>query len=158
MNRHLAADVPDVAGHLFGRDRISLAPARAALGEAFGPTCFYCGTRLVQGSPVDHVLPWSRIGIDGLANLVLACGRCNSSKLHALPALDLVDRALSRERLVLEQIAESIAWPTQYDRVVAAARGLYRGQPAGTPTWAGPARSTYLDLTAAPHWLAGSPD
>ncbi len=33
-------------------------------------------------NPVDHLLPWSRLGIDGLANLVLACGRCNSSKLH----------------------------------------------------------------------------
>ncbi len=40
MNRFLDADVPDVAGHLFGRDRISLAPARAALKEAFLPTCF----------------------------------------------------------------------------------------------------------------------
>jgi 5-methylcytosine-specific restriction endonuclease McrA len=156
MNRHLHADVPDVAGHLFGRDRISLAPARAALREAFGPTCFYCRAGLAEGSPVDHVLPWSRIGIDGLANLVLACGRCNSSKLHALPALDLVDRAVSREREVLEQIADTIAWPTQYDRVLAAARGLYRGQPLGTPTWAGPGRSTYLDLARAPLWLAGS--
>lgn len=153
MNRHLDADVPDVAGHLFGRDRISLAPARAALKEAFGPTCFYCGTKLAEGSPVDHVLPWSRIGIDGLANLVLACGRCNGSKLHALPALELVDRALAREREVLEQIADRIAWPAQYDRVVAAARGLYRGQPTGTPTWAGPGRSAYLDLAVAPPWL-----
>jgi len=84
---------------------------------------------------------------------VLACGRCNGSKLHALPALELVDRALAREREVLEQIADRIAWPAQYDRVVAAARGLYRGQPAGTPTWAGPGRSAYLDLAVAPPWL-----
>lgn len=105
------------------------------------------------GDPVGHVLPWSRIGIDGLANLVLSCGRCNGSKLHALPALDLVDRALSRERTVLEQIAQEITWPTKYDRVLAAARGLYRGQPAGTPTWAGPGRSSYLTLETAPGWL-----
>lgn len=155
MNRHLTADVPDVAGHLFGRDRVSLAPARAAFKEAFGPTCFYCGARLAADNPVDHVLPRSRIGIDGLANLVLACGRCNGSKLHALPAVDLVDRALARDRLVLEEIADRIAWPTQYDRVLAAARGLYRGQPAGTPTWAGPGRSSYLSLDAAPAWLRG---
>lgn len=153
MNRFLDADVPDVAGHLFGRDRISLAPARAALKEAFPSTCFYCGSSLSADNPVDHVLPWSRIGIDGLANLVLACGRCNASKLHALPSLDLVDRALSRDRAVLERIADSIAWPTQYDRVVGAARGIYRGESQGTPTWAGPGRATYLDLATSPAWL-----
>lgn len=154
MNRSLGAEVPDVAGHLFGRGRVSLAPVRAAFQEAFGPTCFYCGTRLARNSPVDHVLPWSRLGIDGLANLVLACDRCNGNKLHALPSLVFMDRALARERIVLEQLAEAIAWPTQYERVVAAARGLYRGEPEGTPTWGGVASTTYLDLTQAPSWLS----
>jgi len=43
-NPHLTADVPDIAGHLFGRDRIALKPARDALVQAFGPICFYCRT------------------------------------------------------------------------------------------------------------------
>ncbi|MBY9076049.1 HNH endonuclease [Nocardioides sp. WL0053] len=153
MNRHLDANVPDVAGHLFGRDRTALAPARSALKEAFGARCFYCEVPLAANNPVDHVLPWSRLGIDGLANLVLACGRCNGSKLHALPSVELMDRALSREPAVLEQVAEAIAWPTQYDRVVAAARGVYRGEPAGSLTWAGPGRAVHLDLSSAPDWL-----
>lgn len=153
MNRFLDADVPDVAGHLFGRERISLAPARTALKDAFGATCFYCGAALAPDNPVDHVLPWSRLGIDGLANLVLACGRCNSSKLHALPSVELMDLALARDRAVLERIADSIEWPTQYDRVVAAARGVYRGEPEGTPMWAGVRRTTFLDLTVRPVWL-----
>ena len=131
MNRFLDEDVPDVAGHLFGRDRISLAPARTALKEAFGATCFYCSAALAADNPVDHVLPWSRLGIDGLANLVLACGRCNSSKLHALPSVELMDLALSRDRAVLEQVADSIEWPTQYDRVVAAARASTGASPRG---------------------------
>jgi HNH endonuclease len=153
MNKWLGENVPDVAGHLFGRDRISMAPARDALTEAFGPRCFYCDRRLSASSPVDHVLPWSRVGIDGLANLVLACPSCNGDKLHSLPALPLVDRALGRDRVVLEQIAERIEWPTQYERVISAARGLYLGQPQGSPTWAGLRKSVRLDLSFAVQWL-----
>ena len=154
MNRFLDSDVPDVAGHLFGRERISLEPARAAFKEAFGPRCFYCVALLPRGNPADHVLPWSRLGIDGLANLVLACQRCNSAKLHALPSIELMDRALSRDRATLEQISAAIIWPTQFDRVIAAARGVYSGEPSGSPTWAGPGHTTYLDLSIRPKWLA----
>lgn len=153
MNKWIEADVPDVAGHLFGRDRIALGPARDAMKEAFGPTCFYCGSRLATGNPVDHVLPWSRVGIDGLANLVLACRRCNADKLNSLPSLPLVDRALARDRQVLEQIGEQISWPTQFERVLAAARGLYRGEPEGSPTWDGYRRSMRLDVAYPSQWL-----
>jgi hypothetical protein len=55
--------------------------------------------------------------------------------------------------VVLEQIADLIEWPTQYDRVVSAARGLYLGQPEGTPTWAGPRTSARLDLSFPAVWL-----
>jgi len=153
MNRWLDADIPDVAGHLFGRDRLSLSPARAGLKEAFGPVCFYCGSRVPADNPVDHVLPWSRVGIDGIANLVLACRRCNGDKLHALPSLALMDRALARDRGILEQIADSIAWPTEYGRVLSAARGVYRGEPVGAPTWDGFRRSRQLDVVFPPDWL-----
>lgn len=152
LNKWLDAEVPDVAGHLFGRDRISLTPARMALKEAFGATCFYCTVPLPHDNPVDHVLPWSRVGIDGLANLVLACSRCNGDKRHALPSVGIVDRALSRDRQTLEQVADVISWPTQYDRVMAAARGIYRGQPEGTATWDGYQRSTRLDVVHS-SWL-----
>lgn len=153
MNRFLDSDVPDVAGHLFGRERISLEPARVALKEAFGPRCFYCGSALPRGNPVDHVLPWSRLGIDGLANLVLACQGCNTAKLHALPSIELMDRALSRDRATLEQVSAAIMWPTQFERVIAAAIGVYRGEPPGSPTWAGPGRTTCLDSASQSIWL-----
>ena len=74
-----------------------------------------------DNNPIDHVLPWSLVGIDGLSNLVLACARCNGDKRGALPALAIVDRVLERDRDVLEQIASEVQWPTQHDRVVAAA-------------------------------------
>lgn len=155
MNTFLDADVPDVAGHLFGRERTALAAVRAPFKDAFGPYCFYCGTHLPPDNPIDHVLPWSLVGIDGLANLVLACRRCNGDKSNALPAMPLVDRALADTRLsVLEDIASELQWPTQRYRVVAAARGVYRGQPTGVPTWSAYKRSERLDISFPPWWIS----
>lgn len=153
INKFLEADVPDVAGHLFGRERIALASVREPFKEAFGAHCFYCNTHLRPDNPVDHVLPWSMVGIDGLANLVLACTRCNGDKRNSLPAVDIVDRVLNRDRKMLEQIAIELEWPTQRDRVVAAASGLYRGQPSGVPTWSGYREITALDISYPPWWV-----
>lgn len=153
MNKFLDAEVPDVAGHLFGRERIPLAVVREPFKQVFGPHCFYCGTHLQRDNPVDHVLPWSLVGIDGLANLVLACEPCNTDKRNSLPALAIVDRVLERDSNVLEDIASEIQWPTQRNRVVAAARGLYRGQPAGIPTWSGYHSSTALDIGYPRWWI-----
>ena len=55
--------------------------------------------------------------------------------------------------LVMERIAAELSWPTKLDRVVAAARGLYRGQAAGTPLWTGYGSSTPVDMTWSPGWL-----
>lgn len=153
MNKFLDAEVPDVAGHLFGRERIAMTPVRAAFTDAFGPHCFYCGAHLPAGHPVDHVLPWSLVGIDGLANLVLACARCNGDKSGALPAIEIVDRVLERDAAVLEEIARSIEWPTQRTRVVAAARGIFRGQPPGVPTWGGYRQTVRFDVAFQPDWM-----
>lgn len=152
MNKFLHAEAPDVAGHLFGRERTALAAVREPFKEAFGPHCFYCGTHVPTNNPVDHVLPWSLVGIDGLANLVLACARCNGDKGGALPAVSIVERVLQRDRNVLEKIAAGIQWPTQHDRVVAAARGIYRGQPTGVPTWAGYKQTQRLDISFPLSW------
>lgn len=102
LNEHVLGDTPDLAAHLFGRDRIALAPARAALDDAFGSRCFYCDCRVGPSASVDHVLAWSRVGLDGISNLVVACPRCNGDKRETLPALELVSRALDRDRAVLE--------------------------------------------------------
>ena len=109
MNKFLDAEVPDVAGHLFGRERAALAAVREPFKEAFGPHCFYCGTHLPANNPIDHVLPWSLVGIDGLSNLVLACARCNGDKSNALPAVPIIDRVLGRDGDALEQIATEVS-------------------------------------------------
>jgi hypothetical protein len=153
MNKFLEAEVPDVAGHLFGRERTALTAVREPFKDAFGPHCFYCRTHLPANNPIDHVLPWSLVGIDGLYNLVLSCARCNGDKSGALPAVAIIDRVLERDRDKLEQIASEIQWPAQYDRVKAAARGIYRGQPAGVPTWSGYGQSERLDISFPPWWV-----
>ena len=154
MNKFLNAAVPDVAGHLFGRERTALNLVREPFKDAFGPHCFYCGTHLPANNPIDHVLPWSLVGIDGLANLVLACARCNGDKSGALPAIGIMDRVLDRDQQVLEDIASAIQWPTQRPRVVAAARGIYRGQPPDVPTWSGYRHTVRLDISFPPSWLS----
>lgn len=146
LNAGLVEEGQDVAGHLFGRERISLQPVRSALLDSFGAKCFYCGAGLGSSSPVDHVLPWSRVAIDGLANLVPACERCNSDKSNALPAVETVTRVLARDQDVLNQIGLQVGWPVQYERVCRAARGLYRGSPEGAPTWQSRRSFTPLDL------------
>ena len=95
------------------------------------------------------MLPWSRVAIDGLANLVPACERCNSDKSNALPAVETVTRVLARDRVLLDQIGMEIGWPVQYERVCRAARGLYRGSPDGAPTWQSRRMFTPLDLRVA---------
>jgi HNH endonuclease len=146
LNTGLVDEGQDVAGHLFGRERISLQPVRAALLDVFGAKCFYCGAGLGSSSPVDHVIPWSRVGIDGLANLVPACERCNSDKSNALPAVVTVTRVLARDRSLLDQIGSQVGWPVQCERVCRAARGLYRGSPEGAPMWQSRRTFTPLDL------------
>lgn len=154
MNKFLLDDrFPDVTGHLFGRHRVALSVVRDPLKDAFGPHCFYCSTHLPPNNPIDHVLPWSLVGIDGLANLVLSCARCNGDKSGSLPAVTIVDRVLQRDAAVLEEIASTIQWPTQRQRVVAAARGIYRGQPEGVPTWSGFRETVRLDFSFPPGWL-----
>lgn len=135
MNKYILDDGPDLAHHLFGADRVSLQRAGDALVDEFGAVCFYCGNTIRRNRHVDHILPWSRVGIDGLTNLVVACQVCNSSKSDRLPAPTHVRRALGRGRPTLDAIASEINWPSQYDRVVAASRGLYATQPINTPIW-----------------------
>lgn len=88
-------------------------------------------------SPTPHVLPWSWVGLDGLSNLVLASAACNLNKSQLLPDPRIVVRALDRGQETLTAIADSISWPSQFECVVSAARGLYSTQPAGTPLWIG---------------------
>ena len=137
MNKGILDEGPDLAHHLFGAERVGLSKAGGVLAEEFGAECFYCATSLRAQRHVDHILPWSRVGIDGLSNLVLSCQRCNSSKSDLLPDVKYVRRALERGEDKLAALADSINWPNQYERVKSAARGLYATRPDGSPIWLG---------------------
>jgi 5-methylcytosine-specific restriction endonuclease McrA len=56
----------------------------AARNRNLASTCFYCGVRFVEVGrdhrTVDHRIPRSRGGTDGLSNLVFACYACNQRK------------------------------------------------------------------------------
>lgn len=48
--------------------------------------CWWCGELLVNGYEVDHRIPLSRGGSDGVENLVIACVSCNRRKSNKLPS------------------------------------------------------------------------
>lgn len=165
-NRQLFQGGLDVQQYLF-EDRIPLTRIIPALKENFGRKCFYCNATapLVTRFHVDHVLPLSVTKMNGLTNLVLACRSCNSSKSDHLPVLDHVARALgiatspgtpARDPALLDEIGRSIGWDAQYDRVIRAARGLYRSNGAGTPTWRTTGRKLEPLPPRLPTWISAS--
>lgn len=167
-NRQVFQGGLDVQQYLF-EDRIPLARIGPALMEKFGPKCFYCNATAPQVTRfhIDHVLPLSVTKMNALANLVLACQTCNSSKSDHLPVLDHVERALgmsphvgtpNRDEQTLTEIGNNIDWDARYDRVRKAARGLYRTVGAGTRTW----RAVGLPLeplpSTLPKWITNGPE
>ncbi|WP_432574505.1 HNH endonuclease [Kineococcus sp. SYSU DK005] len=140
VQRMNAADLgaPDLHGFLFGADRADLTPVRAPLTDLQAGRCFYCARPLREDTHVDHVLPWSRVAVDGLANLVAADRRCNLAKSATLPALDHVARALDRADTDLRAIAAPLRWPVEHARVTGVAAALYATSPPGTPLWREP--------------------
>jgi 5-methylcytosine-specific restriction endonuclease McrA len=64
---------------------------RRALLARNGAVCAYCGKELGTGLPfsratLDHVVPISRGGRNGLENLILACKLCQRAKGDSLPS------------------------------------------------------------------------
>lgn len=151
INPAINQKVPPVERYLFGADRVALARAGNALKDAFSQLCFYCNKR--AATAVDHVLPWARLGLDSLANLVPVCEPCNASKLDAVPAVEHVVAALCRDRSKLEEIADRLHWPAELSRVTLAARGIYLSTPEHSPTWFSIGKSVPFELSALPDWI-----
>jgi hypothetical protein len=84
---------------------------------------------------IDHVVAWSMIPIDGVANLVAADSRCNLDKSASIPVREHVDRAL--ERPCLSDIADSTGVPLLLSRTSAAANGVFAALPSGSLLWRG---------------------
>ncbi len=86
-------DAEDIDGFLFGTDRTALRALVDPLRDLQSGRCFYCDGRLQSDVHIDHVVPWSMIPIDGVANLVATDARCNLDKSASIPVQDHVTRA-----------------------------------------------------------------
>lgn len=126
---------------LFGSDRTGLAALTTPLRELQGNRCFYCDSRLTSSVHIDHVLPWSVIPIDGVANLVAADQRCNLAKRATIPVRDHTERALGRTDL--KTIAKLARFPLLHERTRSASIGIYAALPHGSLLWRG--RDDYLE-------------
>ena len=93
-----ARSVLEFEDFLFGRDRITLERIGEGLLDRQHGDCFYCNTRLGTRREIDHFIPWSHSGDDGIDNLVAACQRCNNGKRAALPGPTHVAHLLERNR------------------------------------------------------------
>lgn len=137
LNADLFAATDDLADHLFGARRIDLNAVRAPLLELQRGRCFYCDTRVLPGQGhVDHVLPWSRTTLDALGNLVVADPTCNAAKSDLIPVSRHVRRALDRVP-DLDQVAKTLYWPVENERVRRVAGGLLAFAPNGLRLWVG---------------------
>jgi 5-methylcytosine-specific restriction endonuclease McrA len=122
--------------HLFGVDRAALRAVMPGLSELQEGRCFYCDDKL-RSPEVDHFLPWARVSLDAIENLVVADQSCNAQKTDHLAASRHVRRW--RERLeapeILRQIADHASWETSPSRSLGVARGLYLPLGATARLW-----------------------
>ena len=138
------ADESVLEQHLFGMARSSLAAVRDPLVAAQAGRCFYC-RRMLDDVHIDHVLPWSRTGLDDLANLVACDPACNLDKSDSLPAVEHILRAARRDGL--GDIAMHADWPAGEGALLQAARGAVAVAPVGIRLWV--SRGHIRELTAA---------
>lgn len=124
---------------LFGAERTTLEPVREALFEVEGPRCFYCRKRLnPKTTHVDHVIPWSHLPLNDIANLVLSDSTCNTSKSAHLISAYHLEHWVTRDQAQLAQAARAIDWTHDPQRTLRVAASTYRWHPHGIPVWHGP--------------------
>jgi len=130
----------------------ALLPVNRDLRELQDGRCFYCGGRLKQPE-VDHFVPWARVPLDALENLVVADAACNRAKRDHLAAMDHVEAWASRLRhraADLEEIARRANWERAPDRALGVARASYLLLPSWARLW----RAQQEFVTADPQRLS----
>ncbi|MGV9945995.1 HNH endonuclease [Rhodococcus aetherivorans] len=126
-------DAEDLDGFLFGADRTALRTLVDPLRDMQDGRCFYCAVRMRDDVHIDHVMPWSLLPIDGVANLVAADARCNLDKSASVPVRMHVERALARSHLA--EAATIARIPVLFRRTASAAEGMYASLPIGSLLW-----------------------
>jgi hypothetical protein len=97
LNKGVPKIIEKTEGSIVQRN--SLTKFRKQL-EPFFKNCFYCHNPLKSGAEthVDHVIPFDYIAEDEMWNFVLACNKCNCSKLGSLPPVEYMHDLISRNK------------------------------------------------------------
>jgi HNH endonuclease len=133
-----ARSVLEFEEFLFGRDRVALDRIGEGLLDLQGGACFYCGTPVARNREIDHFIPWSHSGDDGLDNLVAACRRCNNGKRATLPGPAHLTGLLARNQKWdrdLSALAAERRWPRDQPRSQRIAQAAYLRSPDERPLW-----------------------
>ena len=137
-------------GFLFGVNRTSLEPVRAALHDLQEGACFYCARPVAKKAwEVDHFIPWARHSDNGLDNLVVAHRKCNNNKRDFLAATAHVERWRTRRvdcERQLQEIGRTLHWEGGGTRTLGTARALYLRLPPDTLLWTSPGAFERADL------------
>ncbi len=137
-NVEAAQSVVDFEAFMFGADRVALGRIGEGLLDLQSGRCFYCGDSIAKNREIDHFVPWSFSGDDGLDNLVASCRRCNGSKSATLAGPDhlehLLERNLTWNRDLLE-LARERSWPRNRTRTAQIRKATYIRSPDERPVW-----------------------
>lgn len=132
LNRDAVTDAGAMLGFedfLFGQDRVALGRVAEGLLDLQRGRCFYCARPLgARDREVDHFIPWSRSGDDGLDNLVVACRPCNSAKSATLAGPRHLEGVLTRNADLagdLLALSRERTWPRDAVRTGAIVRAAY---------------------------------
>lgn len=125
---------------MFGRDRVALERIAEGLLDLQAGRCFYCETGIGRNREIDHFVPWSQSGDDGLFNLVAACRKCNGSKSSILAGPDFLEALMDRNSAWvtdLSALADERSWPADRLRSARITRAAYLNSPGERPLWLG---------------------
>ena len=133
-----ARSVLEFEDFLFGRDRVALERIAEGLLDLQRGTCFYCHTPIGRNREIDHFIPWTYSGDDGIDNLVAACHRCNNSKRATLAGPEHLAEIIRRNQTWDQDLAALSVerrWPRDPDRTHRITRAAYLRSPGERPLW-----------------------
>lgn len=82
----------------FGRDRVALERIADGLLDLQDGTCFYCRTSIGRNREIDHFVPWSYSGDDGIDNWSLRATSATTASAPLSPARNTSLRSSSVTR------------------------------------------------------------
>jgi hypothetical protein len=146
-----ARSVLEFEDFLFGRDRVALERIAEGLLDLQHGACFYCRGRIGRNREIDHFIPWTYSGDDGLDNLVAACHTCNNSKRATLAGpqhlAHLIDRNHSCDR-DLAALSIERRWPRDHERSQRITRAAYLRSPGERSLWIHAGTGTVFETLA----------